>query len=250
MAADQTRRAVLAATAGLLLARHAAAQGTDTVVTGEAQVITAGGPIDAIFAHPPGTGPFPVVLVAENGTGLDRVVIDACHGLAKEGYLAIAPALFAGDPPDGTLMQRLDAARAWAGQNGGDVVRLGIVGFGPGGRAAWLFDAYQPGLKAAIAWNGPLQGTISPARPMTALDAAAHLHAPLLGLYGKTDGIPQRLLLDAEARAKQAGKVAEIVEYVGAGQNFAVAATPGYDAAATIDGWQRTLAWLHKNSVG
>ena len=83
---------------------------------------------------------------------------------------------------------------------------------------------------------------------MTALDAASMLNAPLLGLYGKNDGTPQRLLLDAEARAKKAGKTAEIVAYVGAGHNFAV---PGasFDQAATIDGWERTLKWLRAHGV-
>ena len=101
-------------------------------------------PFAGTYAKPAGSGPFSIVLVAENGTGLDRVVTDACHGLAKEGFLAVAPALFAGDPPDGTLLRRLDAAAAWAAQHGGDMARLGIVGFGPGGRAAWIYDAYSP----------------------------------------------------------------------------------------------------------
>lgn len=249
MTTGVTRRVTLAAAMLLSLPRFARAQG-DGVQNGEAQIPTDGGAIAGIWAKPPGPGPgpFPIVLVAENGTGLDRVVIDACHGLAKEGFLAVAPALFAGDPPDGTLMQRLDAAATWASQNGGDRARVGIVGFGPGGRAAWLYDAFSPALKAAIAWSGPLQGALSPAHPMTALDAAGQLNAPLLGLYGKNDGTAQRLLLDAEDRAKKAGKIAEIVDYVGAGHNFAI---PGasFDQAATLDGWERTLKWLRSHGV-
>ena len=236
--------------AGLTLARAARAQGSDGVVLGEAQFPAPGGPIAGLFARPAGTGPFPVVLVAEHGAGLGQPVRDACHGLAKEGFVAVAPALFAGDPPDGTVNQRLDAARDWATQNGGDPARLGIVGFGAGGRAAWLYDAASPALKAAVSWYGPLAGATSPAHPMTALEAAAHLHAPMLGLYGKNDGTPQRSLLDAESKAKAAGKTAAIVLYVGAGQNFDVAGAPGYDQAATLDGWKRTLAWLRKNGVG
>jgi carboxymethylenebutenolidase len=146
-------------------------------------------------------------------------------------------------------MQRLDATRDWAGKNGGDIARLGIIGFGPGGRAAWLYAAFSPALKAAIAWGGPMQGTTSPARPITALEVAGQLNAPLLGLYGKNDGTPQRILLDAEARAKKAGKTADIVSYVGAGQNFAVPGAASFDEAATIDGWQRTLKWLRDHGV-
>ena len=244
-----SRRTALAAATLLALPRITRAQ-TDGVEVGDIQLSTDGGPIAGVYAKPGGgSGPFPIVLVAENGTGLDRVVTDACRGLAKEGFCAVAPALFTGDPPDGTLMRRLDGAAAWAAQHGGDMGRLGVVGFGPGGRLAWLYDAYSPALKAAVAWYGPMQGTTTPAHPMTALEAASKLHAPLLGLYGKTDGTPQRVLLDAEAKAKQAGKNAEIVVYVGAGSNFAVPGAASFDQAATIDGWERTLKWLRSNGV-
>ena len=78
---------------------------------------------------------------------------------------------------------------------------------------------------------------------MTALEAAAHLHAPRCSAStAKTTATPQSVLLDAESKAKQAGKIAEIVAYVGAGQNFAVPGAPSFDQAATLDGWQRTLA--------
>lgn len=243
-----SRRSVLAAFSLLAAPRVSRAQ-ADGIDLGDVQIPTDDGPIAGVYAKPAGSGPLPIVLVAENGAGLDRVVTDACQHLAKDGFFAVAAALFAGDTADGTVMRRLDAAGAWAAQHGGDLTRLGIVGFGPGGRAAWIYDAYSPVLKAAVAWSGPMQGTTTPARPMTALEAAGHLHAPLLGLYGKTDGTPQRVLLDAEAKAKQAGKTAETVVYVGAGANFAV---PGgsFDEAATIDGWQRTRTWLRANGVG
>lgn len=243
------RRIALAAAAGLMLGGRAVAQEADGVTLGDIQIPLEGSSVRGTFGRPAGAGPFPIVLVAENGTGLDRVVTDACRGLAKEGFLAVAPALFAGDPPDGAVMMRLDAALAWAGQNGGDTTRAGIVGFGPGGRAAWLYDAFSPAMKAAAAWYGPLGGTTTPARPTTALEAAASLHGPLLGLYGKNDGTPQRVLLEAEAKAKKAGKVAEIVLYVGAGQNFPVAGSPAFDQAATIDGWIRTIAWMREHGV-
>ncbi len=243
-----TRRTALTAASLLVSPWPAFAQSAD-VEAGDVQIPTDGGLVTGVYARPAGSGSVPVVVVAENGAGLDRVVTDACRGLAKEGFLAIAPALFAGDVPDGTLIRRIDGAAAWATQHGGDLGRLGVVGFGPGGRLAWIYDAYSPVLKAAVAWYGPMQGTATPGRPITALDAAARLHAPLLGLYGKADGTPQRVLLDAEAKSKQGGKAAEIVVYVGAGQNFAAPGSAGFDEAATLDGWQRTVKFLRANGV-
>lgn len=221
----------------------------DGVDVGDIQIPADGEIVAGIYAKPTGSGPFSIVLVAENGAGLDRVVADACRGLAKEGFFAVAPTLFASAPPDGTLLRRLDGAAAWAAKRGGDMGRLGIVGFGPGGRIAWLYDAYSPVLKAAVIWSGPVVGPTTPDQPMTALDATPDLHAPLLGLYGKDDGSKRSVLLDAEARAKRAGKTVEIVAYVGAGPNFAVPDARTFDRAATLDGWQRTFKWLREHKL-
>ncbi len=245
--AGPTRRAVLAGAVGLGLARPAAAQ-TNGIVVSDVQIPAGNDTLAASVARPPGDGPAPLVLVAENGAGLDELVTDALRRLAKGGFLAVAPTLFAGDPPDGTVLDRIAAARDWALAHRGDPARVGLVGFGSGARATWLYAAHDPALKAAIAWYAPLGGPISPAHPQTALDVAGQLHAPLLGLYGKNDGTPQRVLLEAESKAKAAGKRVEMVQYVGAGSSFAA---PGatFDQAATLDGWQRTVAWLRTNGV-
>ena len=237
------RRSALVTAALVCLPQLGRAQ-TGDISVGDAQIPTDGDAVAGVYAKPTGSGPFPIVLVAENGAGLDRVVTDACRDLAKEGFFAVAPALFAGDPADGILLRRLDRAAAWAAERGGDRGRLGIIGFGPGGRLAWLYDAYSPVLKAAVVWSAPIVGRTAPDHPMTPLDATPDLHAPLLGLYGKNDGTARSVLLDAEAKAKRAGKTVEIVAYVGAGANFAVPDARSFDQAAALDGWQRTVAWL------
>ncbi|MDT7952911.1 MAG: dienelactone hydrolase family protein [Acetobacteraceae bacterium] len=246
MAHRLSRRIALGGCAAFALAGPAHGQ-SDGVEVGETQILTDGGPVPGVFAKPVGPGPFPIVLVAENGAGLDRVVTDTCHGLAKEGFFAVAPALFRDDPPDGTIMRRLDGAGTWAMQHGGDLSHLGIVGFGPGGRVAWLYDAYSPVVKAAVVWYGPVQGAATPARPITVLEAARHLNAPLLGLYGQGSNIPKSALLDLEAQAKRAGKTVNIVTFVGAGPNFAAPGSAGYDPAATVDGWKRAIKWLREH---
>ena len=247
-----TRRTALTAGAGLAVAAAGPAPSTaPAIVVGEAQIPSDGGDIAGVFAKPAGAGPFPIVLVAGAAAGLGPFIANSCRGLAREGYLAVAPDLLANAPPDGQLMLRLDAAGAWAGTHGGARDRLGAVGFGQGGRAVWLYDADSPALKAAIVWYAPLGGPTSPERPRTALSTAGSLHAPLLGLYGVAGSdTPRRALFDAESQAKEAGRTVETVVYTDAGGDFARPGQPGYREGAALDGWMRTLAWLRRHGVG
>lgn len=244
---------------------------TDTagLVAGDVRIPADGGDLPGYFAKPAGAGPFPVVLVIEEIFGVHEYIADICRRLAKAGYLAVAPELYAriadlskmtdvgqilreviSKAPDEQVMRDLDAAAAWAGKNGGDLNRLGVTGFCRGGRAAWLYDAHSTVVKAVVAWYGPVGGPTSPIQPKTALEVAADLHAPLLGLYGKEDaGIPESLLLQAENKAKAAGKTVEIIVYSGAGHAFASDYRPTYRKAAALDGWQRMLAWFKRYGV-
>jgi carboxymethylenebutenolidase len=208
--------------------------------------------------------------VIEEIFGVHEWIADVCRRLAKLGYMAVAPELYARlgdlstmtDPgqimrdviskaPDDQIMRDLDSSAAWAGKNGGDLDRLGVTGFCRGGRAVWLYGAHGTKLKAAVAWYGPMGGQPSEIQPQSALDVAGAIRAPLLGLYGKEDGsIPQPLLLQAESKAKAAGKTVEIVLYDGAGHAFAADYRPSYRKAAATDGWERMLAWFKRYGVG
>jgi carboxymethylenebutenolidase len=65
--------------------------------------------------------------------------------------------------PDAEAMSDLDATLAFAEATGSaDAGRAAIVGFCWGGRQVWLYAAHNPGLKAAIAWYGPLGSATSP----------------------------------------------------------------------------------------
>src|ERR1700683_4046113 len=124
---------------------------TDTkgLEAGEVKVKVADGEIPAYRALPAGAGPFPVILVVQEIFGVHEHIKDVCRRLAKLGYLAVAPELYArqGDVskitniqeifskvvskvPDKQVMSDLDAAVAWAKATGkGDVAKLGITGF-------------------------------------------------------------------------------------------------------------------------
>jgi carboxymethylenebutenolidase len=186
---------------------------TDTIclVAGEVKIATGDGQMPAYRAMPATGGPFPVVLVVQEIFGVHEHIKDVCRRFAKQGYLAIAPELYArqGDVsqltdineiisnvvskvPDAQVMADLDATVSWAEKSGkGDVKKLGITGFCWGGRIVWMYAAHSPKLKAGVAWYGRLVDQASDLKPKNPIDVAAALKAPVLGLYGGADnGIP------------------------------------------------------------
>ncbi|MBE9604409.1 dienelactone hydrolase family protein [Acetobacteraceae bacterium H6797] len=245
---------------------------TDTagIEAGEVRIPVSDGGIPAYFARPEGAGPFPTVLVIEEIFGVHEYIKDTCRRLAKAGYLAVAPELYAriadlskmtdvtaivrdviSKAPDTTMLSDLDATATWAaGQGKGDASRLAVTGFCRGGRNTWLYAAHNPSLKAAVAWYGPVTGERSPIQGLTPTDVAGELKAPLLGLYGGADtGIPVSAVEAAAARAKAAGKTVEIVVFPDAPHGFHADYRPSYRKEAAEAGWQRMLAWFKANGV-
>jgi carboxymethylenebutenolidase len=216
-------------------------------------------------------GPFPVVLVVQEIFGVHEHIKDVCRRFAKEGYLAIAPELYArqGDPtkfsdwkqlyaevvskvPDAQVMSDLDAAVAWAGKSGsGDVKRVGVTGFCWGGRITWLYCAHSPQVKAGVAWYGRLVGESSPLQPKYPIDVVADLKAPVLGLYGGQDqGIPLADVEKMRAALAAAKNPSEIVVFPEAGHGFNADYRPSYRAEDAREGWRQALAWFRRHGAG
>ena len=239
------------------------------LLAGEVKIPVGDGELPAYRAAPLGPGPFPVVLVVQEIFGVHEHIKDVARRLAKLGYLAVAPELYArqGDVsklssieeiraqvvskvPDRQVLADLDAAVEWAGGNGGDLARLGLTGFCWGGRIAWLYAAHQPRLKAAVAWYGRVAGPAGELTPRQPLDVAAELQAPVLGLYGGQDqGIPLETLDALRAAIQAAGGKSEIHVYPDAPHAFFADYRPSYRKAEAEDGWRRLQAWFHAHGV-
>jgi len=239
------------------------------LVAGEVKVPVPDGAMAAYRAQPASGGSFPVLLVVSEIFGVHEYIADVCRRLAKLGYLAIAPELFArhGDPrklantqdiisgivaktADAQVLGDLDACAAWAGKHGGNVARLGMTGFCWGGRVTWLYAAHNPQLKAGVAWYGRLDGEVNGNTPKHPLDLATELRAPVLGLYGGQDqGIS---LDDVEAMRgaiRNAGGKSELHVYPDAGHAFHADYRPTYRPDAAADGWKRMQAWFRQHEV-
>src|SRR5574341_79381 len=190
------------------------------LIAGAVWIPTHGGDLPAYRAMPAGGGRHPVLLVVQEVFGVDEYLQDVCRRAAHEGFLAIAPELFArhGVPgeaasreelfkivlaaPDGQVLDDLDACLEWARTTGsGDTRRLSVTGFCWGGRIVWLYAARNPDLKAGVAWYGRLVGENDPNHPRHPIDVAGALHAPVLGLYGAAyQGIPLDTVEEMKAK--------------------------------------------------
>jgi carboxymethylenebutenolidase len=238
---------------------------TDTsgLTAGEVKVPAKDGEVPAYYAMPDKGGPFPTVLVAHEAWGVHEHIKDLCRRLAKAGYYAIAPELFArygnaaamttqdelrklmGSVPDEQAMSDLDATVAFAKASvKADTAKLAITGFCWGGRVTWLYAAHNPGLKAAVSWYG-VDRPASELTPKNPADLAADLKCPVLALYGGADQlIPPEMIEKRQAACKAAGKTCESKVYPDTPHGFNADYRPSYRADQAKDGWAKMLAWF------
>ena len=241
---------------------------TEGLTAGEVKVMTKDGEMPAYRAMPATGANFPVILVVQEVFGVHEHIKDICRRLAKDGYFAIAPELYArqGDPskytdtsklisevvakvPDAQVNGDLDACVAYAKTTGkAETARLGITGFCWGGRIVLMYAAHNPSVKAAVSWYG------FPARTFhegdkTPLDVASQIKAPLLGLYGGADtGIPKDSIEKMFAALKSAGNTkSEFTIYPDAQHAFNADYRPSYNKQAAEDAWKKMLAWFKLN---
>jgi carboxymethylenebutenolidase len=253
--------------------------GAQTITT-DSEGITAGpvtipvsdGQIPAYRAQPVGKTGLPTILVVQEIFGVHEHIKDLCRRLAKAGYLAIAPALYArqGDPanvasipvlmdtivnkvPDDEVMSDLDSTVTWAAANNGNTNKLAITGFCWGGRQTWLYCAHSSQVKCGAAWYGPLNTKSPPLQPHSVIEIAAELKAPVLGQYGGLDqGITAdhvASMIKALTAASAPANMSELIVYPDAQHGFNADYRPSYNKADAQIGWQRMLAWFAKNGV-
>ena len=238
------------------------------LVASEVKVPTKDGNMASYRAMPASGGNFPVVLVVSEVWGVHEYIKDVCRRLAKSGYFAIAPELFArqGDAskytdtakllseivaktPDAQIVGDLDACVAFAKASGkAETARLGITGFCWGGRVVYMYAAHNPNVKAAVAWYGTPTRAFMPG-DKTPMDVAAQIKAPVLGLYGGADqGIPGDQLEKMFAALKASGNTrSEYTIYPDAPHAFHADYRPSYRKQQAEDAWNKMLAWFKLN---
>jgi carboxymethylenebutenolidase len=201
-------------------------------------------------AEPAGT-PRGGVVVIQEIFGVNHHIRSVADAFAREGYLAIAPAMFdrvsrgveLDYSPAGTAKGRelraaipLDAAMAdvaAAVAAASAAGRVGLVGYCWGGYITWMAAANVPGLACAVPYYGG--GIVD--------HAELEPRCPVMAHFGERDA-----MIPADGVRRLAARhPAHEVHLYAAGHGFHCDERGSYDAAAARLAHERTLAFLRRH---
>lgn len=228
------------------------------------------GRIPAFIARPEQAGVYPAIIVIHEIFGLVDHIKDVAIRFAREGFVAVAPNLFALEEPienrndlDAmlTLARTIPDARILADLEATiehldvltfvDARRIGVIGFCIGGLYAFLLAAHTPRLKAAADFYGRIVTERPEHKPESPVDVVPRLYCPVLGIFGDADEVipvaDVRTLRDAMIAHK---KPFEIKVYPDAPHAFFNDARSSYRPEMAKDAWNRTLTFFWKHLRG
>lgn len=210
--------------------------------------------LSGYLALPSGENKLPGVVVIHEAFGLNDNIRDITRRFASEGYAALAVDLFAGRNQVVCMFRffgimflnslnhggihDLKAALSWLEDHPRvDSNKLGAIGFCMGGGFAIAWACTDPRLRVIAPFYG-----VNP-RPLEAVSRAC----PVVGSYPELDftkGAAQKL----EVALEQHHIAHDIKIYPGAKHSFFNDQRAGsYDAQASSDAWQRTLAFFQQH---
>jgi carboxymethylenebutenolidase len=204
--------------------------------------------LGAYRADPAGTPKGGIVVIQEI-FGVNQHIRKVCDDFAKEGYAAVAPALFDRTQKDyqsGYSPAEIEKSRAFVAKPDWDAMMrdtdaaikelkgagpVGIVGFCMGGTIAFLAATRLSGLSAAVGYYGGRIVAFADETPRV----PTQLH------FGEKDqSIP---MSDVETIKKKRSDC-DIHVYPDAGHGFHCDERGSYNEPSSKTAWQRTLAWL------
>lgn len=225
--------------------------------------------IDAYLAQPDGSGPFGAIVVFQEIFGVNAHIRDVTERLAKQGYVAIAPALYqrlapgfeVGYTEADIALGREYKVQTTASELLGDTQatldylktlpsvrpQFGAMGFCFGGHVAYL-AATLPEIKATASFYGAGIATLCPGEDQPTLTRTPEISGTLYAFFGTIDPlIPLEEVDRIEAELTQHQIAHRIYRYEGADHGFFCDARGSYNAQAAADAWQHVLHLFHDN---
>ncbi|OUL27641.1 carboxymethylenebutenolidase [Nostoc sp. RF31YmG] len=226
--------------------------------------------IDAYLAEPTNEGTFPAVIVIQEIFGVNIHIREVTERLAKEGYVAIAPALFqriapgfeAGYTPDAIEIGRKHKEHTKADEILSDIQAaiaylrtlpnvqkdaIGSIGFCFGGHVVYL-AATLSDIKATASFYGGGIPTSTPGGGAPTITRTSEIKNPLYAFFGLEDkGIPTEHIEQIEAELKKHQIPHAVFRYSGADHGFFCNHRASYNAEASADAWKHVLELFQQN---
>lgn len=224
--------------------------------------------IPGYLAYPKTNSSLPILIICHEIFGLHEYIKDLCRRFAKMGFYTIAPYLYArqGDVSNikniSEIIEKvvskvtnqqvnidLDATIKFAQANKKtDINKVYLSGFCWGGKATWLYAAHNSGIKAAIAWYGPLISS-EPVKEIFPIQVAAKLKVPVLGLYGGKDSrISAEHVELMKKELKKGNSNSKIIIYPDADHGFFADYRPSYNKIASDKAIREMLDWIKEHT--
>jgi carboxymethylenebutenolidase len=220
--------------------------------------------IDAYLAQPKEKGSFPAVIVFQEIFGVNAHIRDVTERIAREGYVAIAPALFqrfapgfeVGYSPEDIKIGREYKAQTTAPNLIGDTqatiaylrqlsnVRpeaIGTIGFCFGGHVAYLI-ATLPDIKATASFYGAGIATMTLGGGAPTITRTAEIQGVLYAFFGSDDAsIPSEEVKQIETELTAHRVQHQVFVYSAAGHGFFCDRRESYQPDAAAAAWQKVL---------
>ncbi|MBK4730146.1 dienelactone hydrolase family protein [Oxynema sp. CENA135] len=216
--------------------------------------------IAAYLAQPVGTGPFPCVIVFQEVFGVNAHIREVTERIAKQGYIAIAPAIYQRTAPDfevGYSDADLALGRKYKEQTTADELlsdtraaiaylktlpsarteAFGCIGFCFGGHVAYL-AATLPEIQATASCYGAGIVTTCPGGGEPTVTRTPQISGAIDLFFGTEDPlIPNEQVDRLETELQKHGIRHRIFRYEGATHGFLCDARPSYNQEAAADAW-------------
>ncbi len=236
---------------------------TQAIDTAKVKLLQGDLQIDAYLAKPQANGVYPGVVVLQEIFGLNSHIREVTERIAKEGYVALAPALFERIAPGfetGYTKEDMEVGRkyAWEQTKASELLTdiqtaidylknlpevkkntFGCIGFCFGGHVAYL-AASLADIKACASFYGARITTSTPGGGIPTLSCTPEIKGTLYAFFGKEDkSIPAQEVARIETELEKYKILHQVFSYDGADHGFFCDQRKSYNPIAAADAWKQ-----------